>query len=81
MSGRPHEIITTPDTGASWFSKEGSIRKRFDRRLRLLALPDDLTGWNAWISARGTVTSRLNVNGGAPNACWQLTIIHGTGTA
>ena len=33
MSGRPHEIITTPDTGASWFSKGGSIRRRFDRRL------------------------------------------------
>lgn len=46
MSARPHEIITTPDTGASWFSKEGSIRRRFDRRLRLLEFPDDLTGWN-----------------------------------
>ena len=46
MSVRPHEIITTPDTGASRFSKEGLIRRRFDRRLRLLEIPDDLTGWN-----------------------------------
>ena len=46
MSARAHEIITTPDTGASWFSKDGSIRRRFDRSLRLLELPYDLTGWN-----------------------------------
>ena len=46
MSARAHEIITTPDTGASWFSKDGSIRRRFDRSVRLLELPYDLTGWN-----------------------------------
>ena len=45
MSVRPHEIITTPDSGASALSREGLIRRRFERRLRLLRLPEDLTGW------------------------------------
>ena len=44
MSSRAHEIVTTPDTGASALSKEGLVRRRFERRLRLLRLPEDLTG-------------------------------------
>ena len=45
MSGLPHEIITTPKTAGSPLSRESLIRRRFDRRLRLLQIPDDLTGW------------------------------------
>lgn len=45
MSVRPHEIITTPETGAFALSREGLIRRRFARRLRLLRIPEDLTGW------------------------------------
>ena len=45
MSVRPHEIVTSPDTGASPLSHEGLIRRRFERRLRLLQIPQDLTGW------------------------------------
>jgi len=45
MSVRPHEIVTSPDTGASPLSHEGLIRRRFERRLRLLQIPEDLTGW------------------------------------
>ena len=42
---RPHEVITTPDHGASTLSQEGLIRRRFARRLRLLQIPEDLRGW------------------------------------
>ena len=45
MPVRAHEIVTAPDTGASALSHEGQIRRRFERRLRLLQIPDDLTGW------------------------------------
>ena len=45
MSVRPHEIVTSPDTGASPLSYEGLIRRRFERRLRLLQIPEDLTGY------------------------------------
>ena len=46
MAVRPHEIVTTPDAGAPTLSQEGLIRRRFARRLRLLQIPDDLTGWS-----------------------------------
>ena len=46
MPERPHQIITRPDAGAAPFSYEGRTRRRFDRRLRLLGIPDDLTGWS-----------------------------------
>ena len=45
MRERPHQVISRPDNGASPLSHEGLIRRRFDRRLRLLKIPDDLTGW------------------------------------
>ena len=45
MAVRPHEIVTAPPTGASALSREGLIRRRFERRLRLLQLPEDLSGW------------------------------------
>ena len=35
-----------PDSGASPLSHEGRTRRRFARRLRLLGIPDDLTGWS-----------------------------------
>ena len=37
--------MSRPDSGASPLSHEGLIRRRFDRRLGLLQIPDDLTGW------------------------------------
>ncbi len=50
MSGphqeRPHQVISRPDEGAVAWSREGRIRRRFDRRLRLLRIPDDLSGWS-----------------------------------
>ena len=46
MPERPHQIIARPDTGASPLSHEGRVRRRFARRLRLLGIPDDLTGWS-----------------------------------
>ena len=46
MSDRPHQVISRPDSGASLLSHEGLIRRRFDRRLRLLQIPEDLTGWS-----------------------------------
>ena len=42
---RPHQVISRPSRGASPLSPEGRIRRRFDRRLRLVQIPDDLTGW------------------------------------
>ena len=45
MSRRPHEVIASPKTAGSPLSRESLIRRRFDRRLRLLQIPDDLTGW------------------------------------
>ncbi len=45
MRERPHEVMSRPDSGASPLSHEGLIRRRFDRRLGLLQIPDDLTGW------------------------------------
>ena len=46
MRERPHQIISRPDSGASPLSHEGRTRRRFARRLRLLGIPDDLTGWS-----------------------------------
>ena len=46
MSARTHEFISGPDSGASPLSKEGRGRRRFERRLRLLGIPEDLTGWS-----------------------------------
>ena len=45
MREQAHEVISRPDDGASPFSHERLIRRRFDRRLNLLKIPDDLTGW------------------------------------
>ncbi len=45
MKERPHEVISRPDSGASVLSREGQIRRRFNRRLDLLQIPEDLTGW------------------------------------
>ena len=45
MKERPHEVISRPDSGASILSHEGQIRRRFNRRLDLLQIPEDLTGW------------------------------------
>ena len=45
MSVRPHEIITQPPTSRSVLTQESLIRRRFDRRLRLLQIPENLTGW------------------------------------
>ena len=42
---RPDQIISRPDAGASPLSHEGRVRRRYERRLRLLQLPEDLTGW------------------------------------
>ena len=44
MPVHAHEVVTAPATGASALSHEGLIRRRFERRLRLLRIPDDLTG-------------------------------------
>ena len=41
---RPHQVISRPDEGATAWSREGRIRRRFDRRLELLRIPDDLSG-------------------------------------
>ena len=46
MSARPHEFITQPPSSRSALSQEGLTRRRFDRRLRLLKIPEDLTGWS-----------------------------------
>ena len=43
---RPHQVISRPDKGATAWSREGRIRRRFDRRLQLLRIPDDLSGWS-----------------------------------
>ena len=43
---RTHEFITGPDSGSAPFTKEWRVRRRFDRRLRLLGIPEDLTGWS-----------------------------------
>ncbi len=43
---RTHEFITEPDSGAAPFTKEWRVRRRFERRLRLLGIPEDLTGWS-----------------------------------
>lgn len=45
MREQAHQVISRPDDGASPFSHERLIRRRFDRRLNLLKIPDDLTGW------------------------------------
>ena len=42
---RPDQIISRPDAGASPLSREGRIRRRYERRLRLLQIPEDLSGW------------------------------------
>ncbi len=46
VTRRPHHFISEPDSGASPLSKEWHVRRRFERRLRLLGIPDDLTGWS-----------------------------------
>ena len=46
MAARTHEFITGPDSGAAPFTKEWRVRRRFDRRVRLLDIPEDLTGWS-----------------------------------
>ena len=46
MVTRPHHFIAQPDSGASPLSQEWHVRRRFERRLRLLGIPDDLTGWS-----------------------------------
>ena len=43
---RPDQIICRPDAGASALSREARIRRRFARRLDLLQIPEDLTGWS-----------------------------------
>ena len=45
MPERPHQIISRPNHGTSMLSSEGLIRRRFNRRLQLVQIPDDLTGW------------------------------------
>ncbi len=46
MSPRTHQFISEPDSGAAPFSKEWRVRRRFERRVRLLGIPEDLTGWS-----------------------------------
>ena len=46
MAARPHHFISAPDTGASPLSQERRVRRRFERRVRLLGIPEDLTGWS-----------------------------------
>ena len=46
MSRLPHEVITSPTATTSLLTREGLIRRRFERRLRLLQIPEDLTGWS-----------------------------------
>ena len=46
MQARAHQVMSRPDDGAAALSREGLIRRRFERRLRLLRIPDDLTGWS-----------------------------------
>ena len=45
MHEQPHQVMSRRDAGAPRLSREGLIRRRFERRLRLLRIPDDLTGW------------------------------------
>ena len=42
MSARTHQFISEPDSGAAPFSKEWRVRRRFERRVRLLGIPEDL---------------------------------------
>ena len=46
MQAHAHQVMSRPDDGAATLSREGLIRRRFERRLRLLRIPDDLTGWS-----------------------------------
>ena len=46
MRERPDQIISRPDAGAAPLSREARIRRRFARRLELLRLPEDLSGWS-----------------------------------
>lgn len=46
MQAHAHQVMSRPDDGAAMLSREGLIRRRFERRLRLLRIPDDLTGWS-----------------------------------
>lgn len=46
MQARAHQVMSRPDDEAAALSREGLIRRRFERRLRLLRIPDDLTGWS-----------------------------------
>ena len=44
MSVHAHEFVTSPEADASALSREGIVRRRFERRLRLIRIPEDLTG-------------------------------------
>lgn len=46
MQAHAHQVMSRPDDGTATLSREGLIRRRFERRLRLLRIPDDLTGWS-----------------------------------
>ena len=46
MQAHAHQVMSRPNDGAATLSREGLIRRRFERRLRLLRIPDDLTGWS-----------------------------------
>ena len=46
MQAHAHQVMSRPDDGAATLSRKGLIRRRFERRLRLLRIPDDLTGWS-----------------------------------
>ena len=46
MPRRPHEFISRPPSTTSPLTFEGQTRRRFERRLRLLQIPDDLSGWS-----------------------------------
>ena len=69
MHEQPHQVMSRPDAGAPLLSREGLIRRRFERRLRLLRIPDDLTGWTvldigAWhgfFSFESILISRIQV--------------------
>ena len=44
MSVHAHEFVASPEADASALSREGIVRRRFERRLRLIRIPEDLTG-------------------------------------
>ena len=40
-----HELLFSPNVGQHWPTREWRIRKRYNRRLRLMQIPEDLRGW------------------------------------